>query len=82
MLGEATMLAADTRKRGRVWSGRFPPTRTTDVARLYLGLTLAREGDRQRGVKEIESGMRGIHDWLDYVNRQFAFSWGKYWDPT
>ena len=72
--------------------GRYPQARQSleralsadkydDVARLYLGLTLAREGDRQRGVKEIESGMRGIHDWLDYVNRQFAFSWGKYWDP-
>jgi tetratricopeptide (TPR) repeat protein len=73
-------------------TGRFPQARQSleralsadkndDVARLYLGLTLAREGDRQRGVKEIESGMRGIHDWLDYVNRQFAFTWGQYWDP-
>src|SRR5262249_24155735 len=26
-----------------------------DITRLYLGLTLAREGDRQRGLKEIES---------------------------
>jgi hypothetical protein len=28
--------------------------RQEDIARLYLGLTLAREGDRQRGLKEIE----------------------------
>jgi tetratricopeptide (TPR) repeat protein len=73
--------------------GRYPQARQSleralsankydDVARLYLGLTLTREGDRQRGVKEIESGMRGIHDWLDYVNRQFPFTWGKYWDAT
>jgi tetratricopeptide (TPR) repeat protein len=73
-------------------NGRYPQARQSleralsankseDIARLYLGLTLAREGDRQRGVKEIEAGMRGIHDWLDYVNQAFAFSWGKYWDP-
>ena len=73
--------------------GRYPQARQSleralsanqydNVARLYLGMTLAREGDRQRGVKEIESGMKGIHDWLDYVNRQFAFTWGKYWDAT
>ena len=29
-------------------------------ARLYLGLTLARTGDRSRGLKEIESGIKGI----------------------
>ncbi len=73
-------------------NGRYPQARQSleralgankseDIARLYLGLTLARDGDRQRGVKEIEAGMRGIHDWLDYVNQAFAFSWGKYWDP-
>jgi len=73
-------------------NGRYPQARQSleralgankseDIARLYLGLTLAREGDRQRGVKEIEAGMRGIHDWLDYVNQAFAFTWGKYWDP-
>ena len=30
-------------------------------ARLYLGLTLARSGDRQTGLKEIESGINGIY---------------------
>src|SRR5215470_9046363 len=30
-------------------------------ARLYLGLTLARSGDRQTGLKEIESGIKGIY---------------------
>jgi tetratricopeptide (TPR) repeat protein len=76
-------------------TGRYPQARQSleralsanrnenkDIARLYLGLTLAREGDRQRGVKEIEAGMRGIHDWLDYVNQAYAFTYGKYWDAT
>jgi tetratricopeptide (TPR) repeat protein len=52
-----------------------------DMARLYLGLTLAQSGDRQRGLKEIEGGMRGIHDEIEYVNQAFRFSYGRYWDP-
>lgn len=52
------------------------------MARLYLGLTLAQSGDRQRAVKEIESGLRGLHKWLDYVNQYAASSYGQYWDPT
>jgi len=52
-----------------------------DIARLYLGLTLAREGDRQRGLKEIESGMRGINNFLDYINQAQRFNIGQFWDP-
>ena len=52
-----------------------------NMAKLYLGLTLTRSEDRQRGLKEIESGLRGLHDWLDYVNQYAAFSYGQYWDP-
>jgi len=55
--------------------------RQEDIARLYLGLTLAREGDRQRGLEEIESGMRGINSFLDYINQAQRFSIGQYWDP-
>ncbi len=55
--------------------------RQEDVSRLYLGLTLARSGDRQRGVKEIEGGMRGIHDWLEWVTQTFRYSFGQFWDP-
>jgi hypothetical protein len=53
-----------------------------DLARIYLGLTLARSGDRQRGLKEIEGGMRGVHEWLDYISEAHRFSFGQYWDPT
>ena len=56
-------------------------TREEDIARLYLGLTLARQGDRQRGLKEIESGMRGIDSFLNYINQAQRFSIGQYWDP-
>jgi len=78
--------------RSEYLTGRLPQARQTleralsgnreeDIARLYLGLTLAREGDRQSGLKEIESGMRGINDWLDYINQAQRFSIGQYWDP-
>src|SRR5574341_297602 len=73
-------------------AGRFPDARQAleravslhqedNMAKLYLGLTLARSGDRQGGLKEIEGGLRGLHEWLDDVNRYAAFSYGQYWDP-
>jgi tetratricopeptide (TPR) repeat protein len=52
-----------------------------NLAKLYLGLVGVREGDRQRGVKDMESGLRGIHEWIDYVEQQFSFSYGRFWDP-
>lgn len=71
--------------------GRFPQARNTlekalsinkeeDMARLYLGLTLARSGDRQQGVKEIQGGMKGLHDQLEYISQAYRFSYGQYWD--
>jgi tetratricopeptide (TPR) repeat protein len=73
--------------------GRLPQARETlekalivhrdeDLTRLYLGLTLARSGERQAGLKEIESGMKGIHAWLDYINEAHRFSFGQFWDPA
>ena len=49
------------------------------LARLYLGLTLARTDDRARGIKEIRSAMRGLYDWLEFINRSRPFE--AYWDP-
>jgi len=53
-----------------------------NMAKLYLGLTLTRSGDRQRGLQEIEGGMKGLQEWLDDVNQYAAFSYGQFWDPT
>jgi tetratricopeptide (TPR) repeat protein len=50
------------------------------LARLYFGLSLGRTGDLARGIKEIESAMRGIYDWLEYINRTRPFE--AYWDPA
>jgi len=48
-------------------------------ARLYLGLTLARGDDPSAGLREIRAGMKGIYDWLDYVNAARRFE--SRWDP-
>jgi len=49
------------------------------MAPLYLGLSLSRQGDRSRGAKEIQTGLTGLGDWLDYINRYDLD--GSYWDP-
>jgi tetratricopeptide (TPR) repeat protein len=78
--------------RSEYLTGRFPQAKQTleralaagseeDIARLYYGLTLARDGDRQTGLKEIETGMHGINSFLDYINQAQRFSIGQYWDP-
>jgi tetratricopeptide (TPR) repeat protein len=51
------------------------------VARLYLGLTQARLGDRQEGLKNIEAGMSGIANFLNYIESTFRYTFGQYWDP-
>jgi tetratricopeptide (TPR) repeat protein len=72
--------------------GRFPQARQSleralslnrneELARLYLGLTLVRSGDRQQGLKEMEGGMRAIYDQTEYLTQNFRFSLGQFWDP-
>jgi len=52
------------------------------LAKLYLGLVKLREGDRQRGITDLESGLKGIHEWLDYVEYRRTHSYGRFWDPS
>lgn len=49
------------------------------LARIYLGLTLLRSGDDSRGLKELAGGMKGLYDWLEYMNRTMPFT--AFWDP-
>jgi tetratricopeptide (TPR) repeat protein len=49
------------------------------LARLYLGLTLIRAGDPDRGRRETEAGLKGIYDWLEYITNRDSS--GIYWDP-
>lgn len=50
------------------------------LAHLYLGLTLLRTGDRDRGRKEIERGLKGIYETLEYIASDNLY--GLYWDPA
>ena len=52
------------------------------LARLYLGLVSARmgDGDRSRALKDFESAMKGLHEFLDYANYSGPF--GFRWDPA
>ena len=56
--------------------------REDDMAKLYLGLTDARLGDRDRGITNIDNGMRGIHDWIEWATQAHRFTWGQWWDPN
>jgi tetratricopeptide (TPR) repeat protein len=49
------------------------------LARIYLGLTLMRSEKDSSGSKELASGMQGLYDWLDYMNRTMPFT--AFWDP-
>jgi hypothetical protein len=50
-------------------------------AHFYLGLVLARQGNRRRSRREIERGLRGILAWLDYARQAQQFGFGVDWDP-
>lgn len=49
------------------------------LAKLYLGLVLARDGNRERGLREIRAGLKGLNNWLDHIH--FYVHDGRYWDP-
>jgi tetratricopeptide (TPR) repeat protein len=52
------------------------------VAMLYLGLTEARLGNRQAALGSIENGMKGIAAFLNYITTTFAYTFGRFWDPS
>jgi tetratricopeptide (TPR) repeat protein len=49
-------------------------------ARLYLGLTLARQNDLDISRKEALLGLKGLNDGLEYIVYNTAD--GVYWDPS
>ena len=49
-------------------------------ALLYLGVALMQTGDRERGRKEIEAGLRAIDDTLKYFAEDRVY--GFFWDPA
>ena len=50
------------------------------LARVYLGLTRRRNGEPERGRKEVEAGLKGIHETLEYLAADNVY--GLFWDPA
>ena len=72
-------------------TGKYPEARTAldkalasdkndYVARLYLGMTLVRSNDRDRGLAEMKTALNGIYEWLEDIESESTV--GFYWDPN
>lgn len=51
-----------------------------DIARLYVGLIGAREQMNETSRKQIQTGLQGVYDRIEYIKR-FTFA-GEFWDPS
>jgi tetratricopeptide (TPR) repeat protein len=51
-----------------------------DIARLYVGLIGAREQMNEASRKQIQAGLQGVYDRIEYIKR-FTFA-GEFWDPS
>ena len=49
------------------------------LAKLYLGLIRARGGESVNGLRDIESGMKGVYSWLENYESSRPFE--AFWDP-
>jgi len=56
--------------------------KSDNAARLYLGLTLAKEGDRKAAAVDIESGLKGMRELVNYIANTFSNSFGSFWDTN
>jgi tetratricopeptide (TPR) repeat protein len=50
------------------------------LAHLYLGIALLKTGERERGRKETDAGLRSINETLDYIQKDLVS--GFRWDPN
>jgi len=80
-LGRAQYLTGNYPQARQTLEKALSQHRSDNVARLYLGLTLYRLGDQKAGLTNIQRGMNGINNWLDYLNTNFALEFGQGWDP-
>ena len=80
-LGRAQYLTGDYTRAGSTLEKALAQHKDDNVARLYLGLTVARQGETQKSLQDIDAGMKGISDFLDYMTDSYRFSFAKEWDP-
>jgi tetratricopeptide (TPR) repeat protein len=50
------------------------------MAQLYLGLSILRSGDSDKGSRQIQNALKGIYDWLNRAASRPGN--GIYWDPA
>jgi tetratricopeptide (TPR) repeat protein len=50
------------------------------LARVFMGVTLARRGDDANGFREIERGLKGLLEWIEYENSRDPSE--SFWDPS
>lgn len=50
-----------------------------DYGRIYLGFLLAQNGKRVEGMKELQAGLEGLHEWLETIPGRSPD--GHFWDP-
>ncbi len=50
-----------------------------NLARLYLGMVLVKEGNEKQGLEEIRTALKSLSDWLDYIEQYNPE--GIWWDP-
>ncbi len=80
-LGRAQYLNGDYARARSTLEKALAQHKEDNVARLYLGLTLARQAETQKSLQDIDAGMEGIYDFLDYLTGSFRFSFVRNWDP-
>ena len=80
-LGRAQYLTGDYARARRTLEKALSQDKGDNIARLYLGLTLARQGETAKGLQDIDAGMKGIYDFLDYITDTYRYPFGQDWDP-
>ena len=80
-LGRAQYVTGDYAQARPTLEKALSEDKGDNIARLYLGLTLARQGEAEKGLQDIDAGMKGIYDFVDYITDTFRFSYGRDWDP-
>jgi tetratricopeptide (TPR) repeat protein len=80
-LGRAQYLTGNYAQARQTLQKALSQHRSNNLARLYLGLTLYRLGDQKAALPNIQRGMNGINNWLNYLNTNFAQEFGQGWDP-
>ena len=81
-LGRAQYLTGNYPQARQTLERALAQHRSDNVARLYLGLTQVRLGDREAGLKNIQAGMNGINSFLNYITTAFSMEFGQFWDPS